>query len=78
MVIIFNGDGYYTKIMVSFVLFLIHHSLSLLMISVNLHFNDTLKGRIAIERNINSLKDWVSSNFIKFNKDKCNLADKMD
>lgn len=42
------------------------------MISINLHFNDTLKGRIAIEREINRLKDWASSNFIKFNKDKCN------
>lgn len=61
------------KIMVSFVLFSIHHWLSLLVISINLHFNDTLKGRIAIESKINRLKDWASSNFIKFNKDKCNL-----
>ena len=43
------------------------------MISVSLHFNDTLKGRVAIERDINRLEEWASSNIIKFNKDKYNV-----
>jgi len=42
------------------------------MISVILHFHDTLKGRVAIERDINRLEECASSNVIKFNKEKCN------
>lgn len=40
--------------------------------SVSLHFNDTLKGRVATEKDINRLEEWVSSNVIEFNKDKSN------
>lgn len=47
----------HTKIMVYFVPSLIKLWLSLLMISVSLPFNDTLKGRLATERDMNTLEE---------------------
>lgn len=43
------------------------------MISLSLPFNDTLKGRLATERDMNTLEERASSNIIKFNKDKGNV-----